>query len=236
MRTVFVMTFFFSFMFLFGQVTQPEMIITALNLTGDVKSVNIQTLDLKKSTKRKWQIRKYGIDTVITRFYSFDESDLLNEVSDTVLPERNQYYFQNLKAQDYKIRFDSLKGYEIAERIVLDTNEFELRYRTFNEQGLLLKDSSRIRGYFEPHYFEGPIVWKYRYDVYGNLRVSWFKSSYVFALIGSSSYAYVYDAHGNWIEKREYSVGPIRSGDMDFYVNLRKEKFHTITYREIVYN
>ena len=115
-----------------------------------------------------------------------------------------------------------------------DSNAYEIHFRKFNNQKLLISDSTVNRKRYEI-YHEGPKVDKFAYDIYGNIIYHWMKDSFVFYLIHNRYFVYKYDEKGNWIEKREYALPSTYQAYTEFEFDIANKTPQYITYREIKY-
>lgn len=218
-----------------AQVENDTISLVDLNLNGQISSVNvthfIRPNHRIKNSKRKGIKSKSSFKTATFNFTPKGEMSTLKDSTFWMIENFNTQY---LNPTEYRIRFDSILDFEISEKIMEDSNAYEIHYRKFDTNGMLIYDSIRNKEFIEFDYISGPTVYNYIYDEHFNLVYYHFRTSFVIALFGSSFYEYKFDTKGNWIERRQYwhpaSYKP--TGSVEF---KKKSQLEALTYREIIY-
>lgn len=173
--------------------------VSSFKLYGNVQSVDICVLSYTLQQNNNHQA--INTDTVGHARYEFSKNGDLIFMYDTIPNVYKPNSSSHLDSSNYLITNDPLSSYQIATKKKADTtDEFEVRFRQYNELGLLETDSTVYGKYIDSRFTQGPIVTKYLYDDHGNVIYVWFKSSYVFAIRDHWVFIYEYDAMGNWIK------------------------------------
>ena len=175
-----------------------------MRLNGDIKSVETTVFknDYAKGKKR-------SVKRVCSAKHHFSEQGQLTRTSGFISAWYQPNIPISLDTSEYQIdEVDTNEKVLTATKKHMDTiREYEIRHYTYDQNGLLLTDSSRHGQYIEHDIFsEGPIVNKYLYDDQGNRVYHWFKSSFVFAIWDHWLFEYEYDEHQNWTKMTRFII------------------------------